>query len=246
MNNLDDRLRTTLNELAGTVPPSPRARADLERRLARRGRRPLLIAAAAAVVVASGVVSVALSQSGNPVSGPAATAPPSVTSDVPTFTAPKPTFTLPNGDLAGPIELGRFEYEGDTLVVMMSVVAMTDGEHWTMEAYGPVDNPWPTSYSNVVPTWPADVPPGRVVKTYPVLGEQAPDSGPLPHLMVFLTSPAVTTLEVRRADGQPVTVNQIAKTSGATWFLADFAGPTEGLGFTAKDAAGNVLEDAIT
>lgn len=243
MNDLDDRLRTTLDELAGTVPPSPHARADLERRLTRRGRRrPLLVAAAAAVVVAAVAIPVALSQGGGPTPRRVATPPTTMDTGVPTTTT-----TLPNGDLAGPIELGRFKYNDVTQVTMLSVTAMNDGEHWCMNAYAPPGrDSYPIGFCEIVPSWPADVPPGAVVKTYPVFGERTPDSGPLPHLKVFLTSPAVATLEVRRADGQPVTVTEVAKTSGATWFLADFAGLTEGFGYTAKDAAGNVLEDAIT
>jgi hypothetical protein len=242
MNDLDDRLRTTLGQLAGTVPPSTHPRADLERRLARRGRRPMLVAVAAAVAVAALVVSVALSQSGDPAPRRVATPPPEV------FTGGggRTTYTLPNGDLAGPVELGRFEYERDTLVAMLSVVAMNDGEHWNIRVYGPVDNTFPFGASYVVPTWPTKDPPGRVVETYPVLGEEGMDSGPLPQLKLFVTSPQVTTLVVRRADGQPVTVNQVATTPGANFYLADFAGSTEGFGYTAKDAAGNLLEEAIT
>jgi hypothetical protein len=240
MNDLEDRLRTTLGQLAGTVPPSPRPRADLERRLVRRGRRPMLIAVAAAVAVAVLVVSVALSENGDPAPRRVATPPPEV------FTGGRTTYTLPNGDLAGPIELGRFENYGDSLVAMLSVVAMNDGEHWNIRVYGPVDNPFSTGASYIVPTWPTKVPPGRVVETYPVLGEGGVDSGPLPQLKLFVTSPQVTTLVVRRADGQPVIVKQVVTTPGATFYLADFAGPTEGFGYTAKDAAGNVLEEAIT
>lgn len=238
MNDLDDRLRTTLNELAGTVAPNPHARADLERRLARRlPRRPVLVAAAAAVVVAAVAIPVALNQSGAPTPG----VPPSVTDSA----EPRTTTTLPNG--AGPIVLGRFDHYGASVAAVLSVTAMTDGEHWCIDVSGPVEDTLDLPGDcGVVPTWPANVPPGSVVVTHPVLGEQAPDSGPLPHLKLFMTSPQVTTLVVRRADGQPVSVNQLAATPGATFYLADFAGPTEGFGYTAKDAAGNVLEDAIT
>jgi len=242
MNDLDDRLRSTLHELAGTVPPSPHARADLARRLTRRDRRPMLVAAAAMLVVATVVVSVAVTHGDDPDPGPTATAP---SGDHGPGWSRMTTTKLPNGDLAGPIELGRFKDHDVTYVVMLSVVAMSDGEHWSLEAWGPPDTTWPTGYGNLVPTWPAEAP-GSVVQTHPVLGEGGIDSGPLSHLMLFLTSPAVTALEVRRGDGQPVTVRQVAKTPGATFYLADFAGPTAGFGYTATDAAGNVLESAIT
>ena len=242
MNDTEDRLRTTLDELAGTVPPSPHARADLGRRLARRTRRrPMLVAAAAAGVVAAVARPVALSQGGDPAPHRVATPPPE------TYTGGRTTYTLPNGELAGPVELGQFKYNDVIQVVMLTVTAMNDGEHWCMDPYAPPGrDSYPVGFCEIVPAWPTDLPPGSVVKTYPIFGGQTPDSGPVPQLKVFLTSPAVTTLEVRRGDGQPATVKQVARTDGAAWFLADFAGATEGFGYTAKDAAGNVLEDAIT
>jgi hypothetical protein len=241
MNDLDDRLRSTLHELAGTVPPTPHARVDLARRLGRQNRRPMLVAAAALVVAATVVISVALNQDGDPAPGSLTTTP-LTESTVPPVTT---TTKLPNGDLAGPIEVGRFETDGLTYVAMLSVIAMNNGEHWSIEAYGPPGQAWPYSSADIVPTWPAEGA-GRFVKTHSVLNEAGIGTGPLPNLMVFFTSPTVTTLEVQSGDGQPVTVRQVAKTPGATFYLADFAGPTDGFGYTAKDAAGNVLESAIT
>jgi hypothetical protein len=241
MNDLDDRLRSTLHELAGTVPATPHARVDLARRLVRRNRRPMLVAAAAVVVAATVVVSVALNQSGDPAPGRLTTTP-LTESPIPSATT---TTKLPNGDLAGPVEVGRFETADITYVAMLSVIAMNNGEHWSIEAYGPPGQAWTFGSADIVPTWPAEVP-GRFVMTHSVLGEGGVDTGPLSNLMLFVTSPAITTLEVRRGDDQPATVRQVAKTAGATFYLADFAGPTAGFGYTAKDAAGNVLESAIT
>jgi len=244
MNDIEDRLRTGLHDLADTVPPSQDARADLEHRLTRRGRRPLLVAAAAAVVVAAVVVPVALTQSGDPGSDHVATPPPSTTAP-PWQTT---TSELPNGDLTGPIELVRFDDNGVNVAAVLSVTAMTDGEHWCVELDGPAGyDASKNGYCDIVPSWPASNPPGNVVLTHALLGDgQTLYSGPTPNLMLFITSPQVVSLEVREGYGQPVTVKQVAKTPSATFYLADFPETPAGFGYTAKDAAGNVLEDAIT
>lgn len=244
MNDIEDRLRTGLHDLADTVPPSQDARADLEHRLTRRGRRPLLVAAAAAVVLAAVVVPVALTQGGNQEASQGTTAPPSGT------VRPWGTTTskLPNGDLTGPIELVRFDENGASLAAVLSVTAMTDGEHWCIDVDVPAGYSTSlSSYCDIVPTWPASNPPDSIVLTHAVLSDgQTLYSGPTPNLMLFITSPQVASLEVTEAYGRQVTVNQVAKTSGATFYLADFPETHAGFGYTAKDAAGNVLETAIT
>lgn len=247
MNDIEDRLRTGLHELADTVPPSPHARADLDRRLAHRtSRRPILIAVAAAVVAAAVVVPVALTQGGDQEASPA-----NVLPRPPSTTAPHwetTTSKLPNGDLAGPIELARFDDNGADVAAVLSVIAMTDGEHWSIQLDGPAGyDASRNSYYDIVPTWPARNPPGSLVLTHAVLSDgQTLYSGPTPNLMLFITSPQVTSLEVTAGDGGPVTVNQVARTPGAAFYLADFPETYAGFGYTAKDAAGNVLESAIT
>ena len=53
-------------------------------------------------------------------------------------------------------------------------------------------------------------------------------------------------LEVRGAYGEPVRLRELDAGDGLRLFLADFDGSTQGFGYTAYDAAGNVLDSAIT
>jgi hypothetical protein len=245
MNDLENRLRDRLHDLADTVPPSPHACADLDRRITRRTtRRPMLATAAAAVVLAGVLVPVALSQSGDQAPRRGATPRPSATDTW----SPTTTTKLPNGDLTGWIELGRFDHDGVEMAAVLEVTAMTDGEHWCVDVdYPPGYSATLPGYCDIVPTWPAENPPDALVLTHAVLSDgQALYSDPTPNLMLFITSPQVTSLEVREAYGKPVTVTQVAKTPGAAFYLADFPETHAGFGYTAKDAAGNVLETAIT
>lgn len=235
MNDIEDRLRESLHDLADTVPPSANARADLDRRLAGGPRRRgLLMAAAAAVVVAAVAVPLALS-GGEPENMPAATMPPG---------PPEPTETgdgrLP-GYLAGPVELGRF---GDHAAVL-SVQPKDGGEQMCIAETVPAGQPIPgATCEPVPPSWPDET--MGYVLTRSVLGGNGPDSGPLPHLMLFVVGPQVHELEVQAAYGDPVPLDLVAETPGARFFLADFGGSTQGFGYIAKDARGTVLVQAIT
>lgn len=235
MNDLEDRLRDSLHDLADTVPSSVNARADLDGRLTSGPwRRGLLMAAAAAVVVAAVAVPLAISGS-EPEDTPAATMPPG---------PPEPTetgdATLP-GYLAGPVELGRFGDHG----AVLSVQPKGDGEQMCIAETVPAGQPIPgATCEPVPPSWPAK--PMGFVLTRSVLGENVPDSGPLPHLMLFVVGPQVHELDVRAAFGEPVPLDLVAETPGARFYLADFGGSTQGFGYTAKDASGAVLENAIT
>lgn len=237
MNDLDERLRESLHRLADTVPASQNARADLDRRLARGpGRRVLLAVAAAVVVVAAVAVPIALS-GGEPGTGPVATMPPG---------PPEPSETgdprLP-GYLAGPVELGSFGDHG----AVLSVQPKGGGEQMCVAETVPSDEALPPEATcEPVPTWPAGPGGTGFVETRAVLGGATLDSGPLPHLMLFVTAPEVHTLVVRAGDGTPVPVDLVAQTPGARFFLADFGGSTQGFGYDATDAAGTVLESAIT
>lgn len=232
MNDIEDRLRESLHDLADTVPPSANPRADLDGRLAGGPRhRALLMAAAAVVVVAAVVVPIAVS-GGEPGSAPVATNPPG---------PPEPTgdATLP-GYLAGPVELGRF---GDHAAVLW-VEPKDGGERMCVAERVPAGQPIPDATCEPVPrSWPAK-PMGWVLGRS-VLGD-APDSGPLPHLMLFVVAPQVHELEVQAALGDPVPLDLVAETPGARFFLADFGGSTQGFGYIAWDASGNVLVQAIT
>jgi hypothetical protein len=229
MNDLEDRLRESLHDLAGTVPPSAHPRADLDRRLASGPRRRgVLMAAAAAVVVAAVAVPVAVSGGG----GGDGTAPPATT--------PPTTATRLPGYLAGPVELGRF---GDHSAVLY-VRKKGGGAEMCVAEQAPQGTPVRDPECEPLPrSWPDTM---GYVHTRAVLGGNAPDSGPLPHLMLFVVGPQVHELEVQAAYGEPVPLEVVAETLGARVYLADFGGSSQGFGYTAKDARGTVLVTAIT
>ncbi|HEY0637894.1 MAG TPA: hypothetical protein VGD67_09625, partial [Pseudonocardiaceae bacterium] len=105
----------------------------------------------------------------------------------------------------------------------------------------PVSHP----FSGCVPIPPFSGRPESLVQTSAVLGGPVPGGGPLPHLLLFVTDPRVARLEVRAGDGRPVPVREVARTTWTLW-LADFGGSSQGFGYTAYGAAGDVLESAIT
>ena len=224
MPDLEDRLRTALDELAGEVPASEHPRAELDRRFAARRRRPLLVAvAAAAVAIVAVAVPVALGRDAPPPAEPPAASP--------TPSAP-----------AGLFELGEFTDDGRR----WQALGHLDGDRFctmilpvpTEQLGEPVCEP--------VPTWP-DGPAASLVHSRAPLGARTVDDrGNLAQRLVFLTDPRVERLAVRRGDGSPVAVVEYGRSEQAAVFFADFAGPTDGFGYTARDAAGNVLEEAIT
>ncbi len=236
MRAFEDRVRDSLHELADTVPASAHPRADLERRLARRRagrrRRPALVVAAAAVVIAGVALPVALNRGGE--DQPAATAP-----HVATTTPPS---EAPQDPKMG-IELGSFTEDG---VDRTAVFTLPSDTRWCVaRTFPPGAEPlMPTC--ETVPSW-APVPegPGHV-QSRPVLGDGQLEGGPLPHLMLFVTAPTITELVVRAGDGTPVDVRTIAGNAAANYYLADFGGSTQGFGYDALDAQGNVVESAIT
>lgn len=245
MNDIEDRLRTGLHELADTVPASPHARADLDRRLARRGRRvPALVAATTAAVVVVAVIPVVLNGGGEP-APPAATSPP---------VAPSPP--TPTGlegmsfhDVA-PRVLGRFTEGGvEKNVELFTADDGHGGEAYCIAKVDPAD-PHLRPHDDRcwrVPAWPTGPAPGTLVLTHELYGEGDPvrDTGPLPDLLLFVTAPQVATLDVGRHDGAPVEVREVTRVQGAAFFLADFDGPKGGLRYTAWDAAGNMVVSAI-
>ncbi|HEX6359700.1 hypothetical protein [Actinophytocola sp.] len=231
MNDLEDRLRATLREAADTLPPTPGARAEFERRRG-RGRGVLLAAAAAAVVIAGVAVPVALSGNDAPAGHRAATG------------TTSPRFEENNAKDSVNI-LGTFTEDGITKVAVLTVV---DDKWCVLEALP--KEPIPMSRDcEPVPTWPVPEPPtsqgGRVV-TEAVLSGGTLYGGPLPNLMLFITAPEVETLEVSAGSGGLVHLRKVLERPDATFILADFPETYAGFGYTAKDAAGNVLESAIT
>jgi hypothetical protein len=243
MTDLEQRLRFTLHELADTVPPSPAPRADFERKLAAsRGiRKPALVAAAAIAVLAGAGVAIPLA-----------------IHDGQTPPAAEKTDGLRwshgydwlDAD-SGPHVLGTFTQDGQTVD---AIAWVRNGELCIAAGHvvavgGSNDNP-PGALVDVscgaVPRWPSGPAHSTRVESRPVLSEGLPDSGPVPGLLLFLADPVVTDLEVQRGDGSEVAVRELDRIDGLVLFLADFAGTTQGFGYTAYDGAGNVVESAIT
>lgn len=222
MNNLEDRLRATLHERAGTVPESSFAHADLTARLAGRNRRrPLHVVAAAAVVVVAVAVPVVLTQRAAPVSTPVVT--------------PAP-----------PTWIGLGEYDKDGVRTSAGLVVDANGKGWCVdERVDDGDQEHFACYG--VPAWDNESRslPDRYVVVAGVLGtpREIYDNvaGPLPDLLLFVTAPKITSLDVAGANGMPATVHMLARTAQATYFLADFDGSTRGMTYLARDQDGTLV-----
>jgi hypothetical protein len=254
MTELEERLRNTLREAAGTVPRSPHARADFERRLARRRttrfRTSLLATAAAAVVMVGVAIPVVMNSDDDPAQGHATQLPIPTTSDTSEST-PGTTGGPPAGKdgylFAGPVELGSFVEEGQERTALLTVEQNGDGERMCLMVRPSTGSKAPGTGCEPVPTtWPTRPEGTGYVETRAVLGGETLDSGPLPELMLFMAAPVVTTLEVHDGASSPVLVNLVAVSPGARFYLADFNGSSQGFGYTAKDNAGKIIETAIT
>lgn len=229
MPDLEDRLRTALaalaDDMADEVAASEDPRAELDRRLAARRRAtrrvPALTAAAAAVVLAAVFVPVVATQDAPPAPGGAA-APP-----------------LPS---ERPSELGTFTRDGGT----WRALGYLRGDRYCTVVLprGVANTARPTC--EPVPTWPEGPTRALVLCREVLNGDPADDTGTLSRRLVFLTDPRVVSLAVRRGDGTAVTVSELDRNEYAAAFLADFAGPVQGFGYTARDGGGSVLEEAIT
>jgi hypothetical protein len=253
MTDLEARLRGALNDLARAVPQSPHARTDFERRLAQKQKnrwRATMLTAAAAVLVLVAVSLPAIFSSGDrtpegqglpPTAPTTSTSKPSWQGTVPT------TPDSPSGYVfAGPIELGRFTEDGVDRTAVMQVEQVSVGERMCVMVVPGDGSHVPGAGCVPVPTWPTGPENVGYVMTNAVLPAGAPDTGPLPHLLLCMTAPQVASLDVRRGDGGPVEVVMLAVSPAAKFYLADFQGPTGGFGYTATDSTGNVLETAIT
>jgi hypothetical protein len=260
MTQLEDRLRTALDELAATVPPSQNAVAEHDRRVAAtesRRRRPMLAAAAAAVVIAGMVGPSALSRNSE------STVDDGGNAVAPTYTA---TVSAPKGGDPGldepyqaqvgdPVQLGRFTESGKEWIAFAFAERTVTGSGWgyrlcvlAVPAGEPVNSPIRHTNSEgctSLPGWPDGQPEPKVV-TRSVLGADRPSSGPLRQLLLFVAVPEVTRLDVRAGDGTPVEVRQIMRIPELVMFLADFGTSYEGFGYDARDAAGNIIESGIT
>lgn len=245
MNDLEQRLRYTLHELADTVPASENAKADFERMLdSPRGiRRPVLVAAAVAAVIAAGGVAIPLALRDVP-------APPAAEEKNEDGLVWSQDYDWLNAD-GGAHVIANFTRNGELVDVVAWVrggqMCVAEGHH---VGVGGTTDRTPGALTGTscvdVPAWPTGPAHSHYVVSRSVLSEDAPDSGPVPGLMLFMTSPEVKALEVQRGDGSYVQSKRIETLGGATLFVADFKSSTQGFGYTAKDYAGRVLETAIT
>jgi hypothetical protein len=93
--------------------------------------------------------------------------------------------------------------------------------------------------------WPVGAPP-RKVESRTVLGGQTLGGGPFPGLLLFITAPEVSRLDVREAYGKSVPVRELGRTGELVLYLADFGTTHLGFGYTAWNAQGAVVESGIT
>ena len=245
MNDLEQRLRHTLHELADTVPESEHAKAGFERRrAAARGlRRPALVAAAAVAVLAGAGIAIPLAMR--------ADEPPPAAEKKGGLVWSKDYDWLPAD--SGPYVIGRFTRDGEGIDVVAWVragqVCVAEGHH--VKVGMPTDHT-PGALTNTscvaVPEWPVGPGPGSYVMSRSVLYTgNKPETGPVPGMLLFLTAPKVEILEVRKGDGSPVVPKRYRTPEGVNLFVADFEAPdTWGFGYTARDANGAVIEEAIT
>jgi hypothetical protein len=244
MNDLEQRLRHTLHELADGVAPSEGAKEEFHRRLARRRgvRTPALVAAAAVVVLAGAGVAIPLAVERD------APAPPAAEEEDGLVWSRDYDWLETDG---GPFVIGTFTRDGEVVDV---VVWVRNGQMCTAEGHHvgvgtPAGRPPGALVGTTcvdVPTWPTGPGNGSYVTSRTVLSAGPPDSGPVPHLLLFMTAPKVETLEVRRGDGGGVPTRRFPTSAGVSLFVADFGGSTQGFGYTAYDGTGAVVESAIT
>jgi hypothetical protein len=226
MNDLENRVWRGLRDLADSVPHTPDARARLEGRLtARRSRRPLAIAAAAAVVVAAVAVPIVLVK-------PDAHRPATTQTTSPSYTPP-------------PGWLKLADYADNGVAKQAGLTVDPDGNGYCLNSSAGAQ---PTTYACYeVPVWGEAMNPARYVVAVGVLGTAGPmrNTGPLQDVLLFVTAPEVAKLEVEGAYGDPADVREVARTTKAVYWVADFDGPTQGKSYTVSDANGHVLESAI-
>jgi hypothetical protein len=253
---IEERLRTALAGLADELPPSGNPLAEHHRRLAvatrARRRRPMLAATAAAVVFACGVTPFVLTRGdGAPVATPPTSTP-----------APPPMGFEPGMDdpyrsaVGDPVRLAEFTDGGQAWtawVLIDRTLAAGGWEHRVCVMATPTGQPetGPVRHPNsagcsLAFQRPADQPQSKVETRSMLGGPEKPASGPLPGLLLFITVPEVSRLEVRAAYGEPVPVKQLVRIPELALFLADFGTSYEGFGYTARDSAGNVIESGIT
>jgi hypothetical protein len=222
MPGIEERLRTALSTLADEVAPTGDPRTELARRLDTRRRRTVRMPVIGAAVAAAAAVVVVVTVLPSDPARPANDAPTGATGE---------RLTDLGTVVRGGEQLRAVGYLlGDEYCTMV----LARGDRTGRPACEPV------------PAWP-DGQTGMLVQSREVLNDDpADDTGMFAHRLVFLTDPQVATLAVRRGDGSAARVTELDRDEHAAAFLADFAGPSDGFGYTARAADGKLLEEAIT
>jgi hypothetical protein len=147
---------------------------------------------------------------------------------------------------AGPVELGTFVEEGVERAAVLTVEQDGDRERACVMVRPSEGSNAPGTGCVLVPTWPTGPTGTGHVSARAVLGGETLHSGPLPNLLLFMAAPEITTLEVSHGNGSAVVTELVAVSPGGRFYLSDFGDTSAGFGYTARDAAGNVVESAIT
>jgi hypothetical protein len=256
MIELEERLRSALADVADELPPSPNPMAEQRRRQAGgtrpARRRPMLAAAAAAVVLAVAVIPAAVTRDAQPGVGSGG---PGGRSGV----EPRHLDPAPDGPYLtitdGPFPIGEFTEAGRRWSVLAFLERHPAGSSWAHRACvvavppgatpnDPNRHPGSTGCA-ALSDWPVGQPPAKV-HTRALLHSDTPGGGPLPGLLLFITAPEVSRLDVRGAYGEPARVTELARTADIVMSVADFGTTSAGFGYTARDAAGAVLEQAVS
>jgi hypothetical protein len=253
MIELEQRLRSALADLADEVPPSVDAFAEQRRRQAGERpparRRPMLAVAAAAVVFGIGVIPAAVTRDTQPGGGirSGQPAPPSLPGTESRHTDPSPDgpyLTITNG----PFSVAEFTENGRQWSVLVFLERRPAGTGWVHRACavgvppGATPNDpdrYPGSTGCLSPSeqsWPK-------VRSSPLVVNRNPDGGPFPGLMLVIAPPQVSRLDVRGSLGKPAPVTELARTADLVMYLTDLGGIGVPFYYTARDAAGAVIEE---
>jgi hypothetical protein len=255
MDELEQRLRSALTELADEVPASKNAWAEHERRLARRAKRarlrPALMAVAAAAAVALIAVPVLLLNSrGNDKELDVATRPPDPsTSDSPRVTslpkaASQPTYQPGPGEsvLMQPVPL-MGEQDGRESRTIYGFAVTKNNQAMLCIGQGPLHSgPSYNQAEDVQQRNCMGIPqarPGKVVALkYNV--PSANNGG----AYLFVSTNETARILVRRTEGNLVVASKIGDTPAFSVFFTVLGSNKPIVAYTAKDSANQTLEDS--
>ncbi len=259
MDELERRLRSALTDMAGEVPASTDAWGEHERRMARRGRqarrRPILMVAAAAAVAALIMVPVLVfnSRGGGGGDLTAANRPPETSASTPTTKDPSSRVLVPQ--TGGTYKPGA----GETVVIApVSLMSEQDGNGDYRSLYGMVlsikgEAMYCTGQGNPISGSP---PRGDEVTKRNCSPVRAPKAGKVfwgrfqvsstpsnTGGYVFLAAKNTHHVVVRSDNGTYATAERMGSGADFDLFFTYISGKTI-TNYTAKDAAGQTLEDA--